>query len=445
VATLTSDADRKSRSVNHDAEDFDVERPVGTQLAAYNNLGDDLRRALAANELEVYYQPIVSIETRRSVCMEALVRWRHPLLGLLSPDKFIPLAEDTGLINLLGEQVLRQACSDAVRWPVHINLAVNISPVQFQGADLATRVAGILRTSGLPSKRLELEITESVLLQRSSQNIGTLHELHDIGASIALDDFGTGYSSLSYLRMFPFDKIKIDKLFVSEMSHVDVCAAIVCAIANLGRSLHIVTTAEGVETEEQFELLRAAGCTQAQGYLFGRPRPANAVAFDDEIGRVSAPKATTLTAQDVMLVRSSFALVVPIQDDIATLFYDRVFAVAPEVRRLFAKDMSGQKLKLMALLTTCIGKLHDFPTLVPSLKQLGVRHAAYGARTEHYAIIGEALFRALEVGLGNSFTQETRSAWTKAYNALAVTMQAGAAAACSNKGHESVARPCGNI
>ncbi len=218
--------------------------------------------------------------------MEALVRWRHPRLGLLSPDKFIPLAEDTGLINLLGEQVLRQACSDAVRWPVHINLAVNISPIQFQGSGLAARVAGILRASGLPSKRLELEITELVLLQRSNQNVGTLHELRDIGASIALDDFGTGYSSLSYLRMFPFDKIKIDKSFVSEMPHVDVCAAIVCAIANLGRSLHIVTTAEGVETEEQFELLRAAGCTQAQGYLFGRPRPANAVAFDDGVSRV---------------------------------------------------------------------------------------------------------------------------------------------------------------
>jgi EAL domain-containing protein (putative c-di-GMP-specific phosphodiesterase class I) len=294
--------------VNRVAEDFDVERRLGTQLAASNNLGDDLRRALTANELEVYYQPIVSIETRRSVCMEALVRWRHPLLGLLSPDEFIPLAEDTGLINLLGEQVLCQACSDAVSWPVHINVAVNISPVQFQDSTLVARVAGILRTSGLPAKRLELEITESVLLQRSSEDIGTLYELREIGASIALDDFGTGYSSLSYLRMFPFDKIKIDKSFVGEMSHVDVCASIVCAIANLGRSLDIVTTAEGVETEEQFELLRAAGCTQAQGYLFGRPQPLNAVAFDDKISSGPSPKAATLSPQDVIPVRSRVGL-----------------------------------------------------------------------------------------------------------------------------------------
>jgi EAL domain-containing protein (putative c-di-GMP-specific phosphodiesterase class I)/hemoglobin-like flavoprotein len=445
VATLTGDEDRKSRSANCTAGDFDVERPVATQLAAYSNSSDDLRRALSANELEVYYQPIVSIETRRPVCMEALVRWRHPLLGLLSPDQFIPLAEDTGLINLLGEQVLRQACSDAVRWPMRINVAVNISPAQFQGSSLATRVADILRTCGLPSKRLELEITESVLLQRSKKNIGILHELRDVGVTIALDDFGTGYSSLSYLRMFPFDKIKIDKSFVSEMPHVDVCAAIVCAIANLGRTLHIVTTAEGVETEEQFELLRAAGCTQAQGYLFGRPRPANGVAFDDAISRAPPPNATTLTAHDVMLVRSSFALAVPIQDDIFTLFYDRVFAVAPEMRVLFANDISGQKLKLMALLTICIGKLHDFPALVPSLKQLGARHLTYGARTEHYAIIGEALLHALKAGLGNSFTQEICSAWIKAYNALAVTMQVGADAVSSNKGYENAARPRGNI
>jgi EAL domain-containing protein (putative c-di-GMP-specific phosphodiesterase class I)/hemoglobin-like flavoprotein len=399
VAPLTTDDNWWSRSTVHATGDFDVERPAGAQVTAYNNLGDDLQHALTANQLEVHYQPIVSIETRRPVCMEALVRWRHPLHGLLSPDKFIPMAEDTGLINQIGEQVLRQACLDAVRWPVHIKLAVNISPVQFQGSSLATRVGSILKASGFPPKRLELEITESVLLQRSNKNIGTLHELREIGASIALDDFGTGYSSLSYLRMFPFDKIKIDRSFVSEMSHLDVCAAIVCAIANLGRSLDILTTAEGVETEEQFELLRAAGCTQAQGYLFGRPQPCNAVVFDNEVSRVRPPKATALTAQDVMLIRSSFALIVPIQDYIATLFYDLVFAEAPEVRHLFAKDISAQKLKLMALLTTCIGKLHDFPTLVPSIKQLGARHVAYGAKTEHYATIGEALLRALEIGL----------------------------------------------
>jgi predicted signal transduction protein with EAL and GGDEF domain len=285
VETLTKNADMAMYLAKENGKNnfrfFEPE--MDASMAAHNKLGQELRHALATDEFEVHYQPIVSIETRRTVGMEALVRWRHPLHGLMSPDTFIPLAEETGLINRLGELVLRQACLDAVEWPASTNIAVNISPVQFQNSDLVAQVTGILAETGLPAKRLELEVTESVLLQHSDRNIGTLHELRDLGVSVALDDFGTGYSSLSYLRIFPFDKIKIDKSFVSEMPQMDVCAAIVCAVANLGRTLDIVTTAEGVETEEQLDLLRAAGCTQAQGYLFGRPCPVAELDFDNKI------------------------------------------------------------------------------------------------------------------------------------------------------------------
>jgi hemoglobin-like flavoprotein len=316
---------------------------------------------------------------------------------------------------------------DAVKWPPSTKVAVNLSPVQFQSPDLASNIARILSESKLSPERLELEITESVLLQRSDNNTGTLHELHNLGVSIALDDFGTGYSSLSYLRMFPFDKIKIDRSFVSEMPQGDSCAAIVCAVANLGRSLNIITTAEGVETEEQLELVRAAGCTQAQGYLLGRPCPVANLDFDKEFAWAPAEKGAALTARDIMLVRTSFSLVVPIQDSVAGLFYDRLFAVEPKLRRLFPDDLSGQKRKLMALFATCVGKLHDLSTLAPVIKSLGARHAAYGAKTEHYAVVAEALLWALKQSLGDALTPEIRSAWTKVYEVLAATMQAGAA------------------
>lgn len=246
-------------------------------------LEQDLRRAIGAGEFEVHYQPICSIETGRKISMEALVRWRHPVHGLIPPDRFIPLAEETGLIHSLGELVLRQACAEAVNWPSDTKVAVNLSPTQFQSPDLAGHVAAILADSGLQAHRLELEITETVLLQRSNDNLRTLQELRALGISIALDDFGTGYSSLSYLRLFRFDMIKIDRSFVSEMAQMDASAAIVCAVANLGRSLDIITVAEGVETEEQLALLRAAGCTQAQGYLLGRPIPAADLCFDVEM------------------------------------------------------------------------------------------------------------------------------------------------------------------
>ena len=433
VETLTKSADMAMYLAKENGKnDFRFFEPeMDASVAAHNKLGQELRHALATDEFEVHYQPIVSIETRRTVGMEALVRWRHPQHGLMSPDKFIPLAEETGLINRLGELVLRQACLDAVEWPASTNIAVNISPVQFQTSDLVAQVRGILAETGLPAKRLELEITESVLLQYSDKNIGTLHELRDLGVSVALDDFGTGYSSLSYLRIFPFDKIKIDKSFVSEMPQMDVCAAIVCAVANLGRTLDIVTTAEGVETEEQLDLLRAAGCTQAQGYLFRRPCPVAELDFDNKIDWTPAQMVAALTARDIMLVRASFSLVVPIHDIITSLFYDRLFAVAPEVRRLFPDDMDRQKLKLMALLATCIGKLHDFSTLAPAIEDLGMRHAGYGTKTEHYNILRKVLLWALNKGLGDAFTPEIRAAWTKVYNALAATMQAGAAEAAA--------------
>jgi diguanylate cyclase (GGDEF)-like protein len=253
------------------------------RLTERYKLEQDLRRAIGAREFEVHYQPICSIETGRKISVEALVRWRHPVHGLILPDRFIPLAEETGLIHALGDLVLRQACADAVNWPSYAKVAVNLSPLQFQTPDLAGHVAAILADSGLPAHRLELEITETVLLRRSNDDLRTLQELSALGISIALDDFGTGYSSLSYLRLFRFDRIKIDRSFVSEMAQLQASAAIVCAVANLGRSLDIITVAEGVETEEQLALLRAAGCTQAQGYLLGRPIPAADLVFDVEM------------------------------------------------------------------------------------------------------------------------------------------------------------------
>jgi diguanylate cyclase (GGDEF)-like protein len=234
----------------------------------------DLRAALHRQEFEVYYQPIRDVASDQVVAFEALVRWNHSLRGMISPVNFIPLAEETGLIVQLGDWVLRQACTDAAGWPQDVDVAVNLSPVQFKNPNLVSQVKAALQASGLPAHRLELEITESVLLQNSAATLAVLHELRGFGVRISLDDFGTGYSSLSYLRSFPFDKIKIDRSFVSELATRDDSMAIVRAVTGLGKSLGIVTTAEGVETEAQFELLRREGCTQAQGYLFSQPRPA---------------------------------------------------------------------------------------------------------------------------------------------------------------------------
>jgi EAL domain-containing protein (putative c-di-GMP-specific phosphodiesterase class I) len=234
----------------------------------------DLRAALKRGEFEVYYQPIRDVAKDVVVSFEALARWNHSLRGMISPANFIPLAEETGLIVPIGEWVLRQACTDAAGWSQDVGVAVNLSPVQFKNPNLVSTVKEALRASGLPAHRLELEITESVLLQNSEATLSVLHELRGFGVRISLDDFGTGYSSLSYLRSFPFDKIKIDRSFVTELATRDDSMAIVRAVTGLGKSLGIVTTAEGVETDAQFDLLRREGCTQAQGYLFSRPRPA---------------------------------------------------------------------------------------------------------------------------------------------------------------------------
>jgi len=254
------------------------ETGMDARAQARRMLERDLRLALQRDEIAVYYQPIRDVEGDRIVAFEALARWNHSLRGLIAPNNFIPVAEETGLIVPLGEIVLGKACADAATWPDDIAVAVNLSPVQFKNPNLVTSVKAALQASGLAADRLELEITESVLLQNSEATLAVLHELRSFGVRISLDDFGTGYSSLSYLRSFPFDKIKIDRSFVTDLATRGESMAIVRAVTGLGKSLGIVTTAEGVETDTQFDLLRQEGCTQAQGYLFSPPRPAADVA-----------------------------------------------------------------------------------------------------------------------------------------------------------------------
>jgi diguanylate cyclase (GGDEF)-like protein len=245
-----------------------------------HHLERDLREAIAHEQFELHYQPIIDVRTRRSIGVEALVRWRHPHDGLLPPTKFISLAEETGLIVALGEWVLRRACADAAGWPPHIKVAVNLSAVQFKKSNLLDVVLRALEESGLPAGRLELEITETVLLESEVNLLDMIRQLKNLGVSIALDDFGTGYSSLSYLAMFPIDKIKIDKSFTQGLTRRSECAAIVSSVTTLGYGLDITTAAEGVETEQQFRLLHAAGVNVVQGYLFGRPCPACELDFD---------------------------------------------------------------------------------------------------------------------------------------------------------------------
>jgi diguanylate cyclase (GGDEF)-like protein/PAS domain S-box-containing protein len=234
----------------------------------------DLRQALAGGGFELHYQPVVDLRRDEVTGCEALLRWRHPQRGMISPAEFIPVAEDTGLINELGDWVLRTACAEAATWPDHIRLAVNVSPVQLKCQTLAIKIAGALAASGLKPSRLELEITEAVLIRDDEAALAILHQLRAVGVRIALDDFGTGFSSLSYLKRFPFDKIKIDRCFVSDISETDGSSSIVQAVVNIAAALHMTTTAEGVETEAQRELLRRLGCTEMQGYLFSAAKPA---------------------------------------------------------------------------------------------------------------------------------------------------------------------------
>jgi diguanylate cyclase (GGDEF)-like protein/PAS domain S-box-containing protein len=250
------------------------EREMDRQVQKRRDMELDLRRALANGEFELHYQPLVDIASDRISGFESLLRWRHPHKGMISPSDFIPVAEDIGLIVAIGEWVLREACTEAVKWPSEVKVAVNLSPVQFRSRNLVQVVVSALAQSGLSPKRLELEITESVFLAETEINLAILHQLRELGVSISMDDFGTGYSSLSYLRSFPFDKIKIDRSFVKDLARRTDCVAIVRAISGLGRSLNITTTAEAVETIDQLDWLRAEGCNEVQGFLFSAARPA---------------------------------------------------------------------------------------------------------------------------------------------------------------------------
>ncbi len=254
------------------------EPDMDARAQARRQLELDLRGAIERQEFELYYQPLMSVSDRRIAAFEALIRWRHPTRGLVPPDEFIPLSEEIGLIVPIGAWVLRAACGEAARWPQPVNVAVNLSAVQFARGDVAQQVAAALRESGLSPTRLEVEITETALLTDSAATLKTLHALRALGVRIAMDDFGTGYSSLSYLRSFPFDKLKIDRSFIRDLAEAGESAAIVRAIASMGRSLGIATTAEGVENEQQMAQLVRDGCTELQGYFFGRPCPASDVA-----------------------------------------------------------------------------------------------------------------------------------------------------------------------
>jgi diguanylate cyclase (GGDEF)-like protein len=237
-------------------------------------LVDDLRSALVNGNFELYYQPVVSVQNKQVCCCEALLRWRHPERGMILPAEFIPVAEETGLMVPIGEWVLRQACADAAAWPTDIRVAVNVSPVQLRNQTWPRTVIGALVASGLSPHRLELEITESVLMHNNEATLRTLHEFRKLGVRIVMDDFGTGYSSLSYLRSFPFDKIKIDRSFVNDLLNSADTLKIVQAITSLANGLNMITTAEGVETERQLEIIRTTGCSEMQGHLFSPPRPA---------------------------------------------------------------------------------------------------------------------------------------------------------------------------
>jgi diguanylate cyclase (GGDEF)-like protein len=238
----------------------------------------DLRQALEVGQFEVFYQPLVDLRVGAVTGVEALLRWRHPVRGLVSPANFIPLAEEIGLIVPIGEWVLREACRTVASWQGGMRVAVNLSPVQFQSRTLVATVARALRDAYMPAGRLELEITETVMLQDTDATLATLAQLRDLGVRIAMDDFGTGYSSLSYLRRFPFDRIKIDQSFVRDINSKRDCGAIIRAVTGLSRELGIATTAEGVETQAQLDALVSAGCTEFQGYLFSPAVTGGAVA-----------------------------------------------------------------------------------------------------------------------------------------------------------------------
>ncbi len=246
---------------------------MDARVKARRVLEMDLRQAILDGALEVHYQPYINLRDNRIAGCEALLRWNHPERGAIPPAEFIPVAEETGLIGQIGEWVLTTACAEAATWPDNIKLAVNVSPAQFKSDTFALKTMGALAASGLSAGRLELEITEAVLIRDDEAALAILHQLRDIGVRIALDDFGTGYSSLSYLQRFPFDKIKIDRCFVTNIAEASTSASIVQAVVNIAAARNITTTAEGVETQAQLDLLRTLGCTEMQGFLFSPAKP----------------------------------------------------------------------------------------------------------------------------------------------------------------------------
>jgi predicted signal transduction protein with EAL and GGDEF domain len=237
----------------------------------------DLRDALGSDQFRLNYQPLIDLRTGRVTTCEALMRWKHPVRGEVPPAVFIPIAEETGMIVALGEWALNRACVEAANWPHGVKVAVNLSPVQFRDRGLALQVVTALAKSGLPAQRLELEVTERLLLEDNDGTLGTMLQLNNLGVALSLDDFGTGYSSLNYLRKFPFHKIKIDQSFVADLGDESDVRAIIGAVASLGAGLNMTVVAEGIETEEQMKLVTTQGCHEGQGYLFGRPMSGEAI------------------------------------------------------------------------------------------------------------------------------------------------------------------------
>jgi diguanylate cyclase (GGDEF)-like protein len=248
------------------------EPEMDARVKARRALENSLRVALAEGEFILHYQPIMDLSENNISCCEALIRWNHPERGLLGPGEFIPVAEETGLIVAIGEWVLRTACAEAATWPNGVRVAVNLSPIQMTNPNLMSVVISALAGSGLPANHLELEITESVMMQNTDATLATLHRLRILGVKISMDDFGTGFSSLSYLRRFPFDKLKIDRSFIGDLSKDEDALAIVRAVTAMAKSLRMITTAEGVETSEQLGQVRSLGCTEVQGFFIGRPQ-----------------------------------------------------------------------------------------------------------------------------------------------------------------------------
>jgi diguanylate cyclase (GGDEF)-like protein len=268
---------------------------MDVRIKARRALERDLRKALVAGEFELYYQPVVNLARNEISGCEALIRWHHPERGMISPGEFIPLAEENGFIVPLGEWVIRQACATAAGWPDDLKVAVNLSPAQFRSPGLVQAVLSTLASSGLAAERLELEITETILLQDCEATLATLSQLHELGVRIAMDDFGTGYSSLRYLQSFPFDKIKIDRSFVKNISVAAGSLNIVRAVAAMAKGLGMKTTAEGVETQEQLDTVKSEGCTEMQGFLFSKPLPAHQI---DHLIRSRLKERKTGTAMD---------------------------------------------------------------------------------------------------------------------------------------------------